>query len=721
MNIKKLINNNKWDKIYDSVNKNKIDGYQELVHGNTIAHLAAIHNNDKVIHYYLNKDINVLQKSNDDGNTPIHLLATYGYVDLLKECIRKQPDFLNLSNNDEETVSDILYNDLDFIKWITKFKLPMNGDNLLIKNIEESNRVNDTGYNIIKLLLKNNNKIINDYENSLLCYSIKIGKKHIAELLVKNNYDVNKKDNKYITPFIYAVKMKNDKLVDFLLKKNCDVNYTGPDGNSNPMIMAIVDNNIDLINSLLDHKFDINKYNKQIETSLHYALYNKTLPTSLISKFIYFGDMNIKNINRQTPLHLLCKYHNWKNYDEIIKHKKLDIFIEDNINKRPFDYLDGNYIYDFIDVAVSSYARLLEGNINYIEQCRSSGQGNIKRSIACKNELKKYIFKTKRSIPIAEDNILMNKKIKLINGPQVTHSVFNSDSLHNMIYTIILLKKYKNIGIPFQYYSNDKFINDRMIMNNNLFKQPSEFVISDLVTIYTEYFYELSPYLIIWRGINQNYVHKDLGFLLKKCLLSPKIRYIILKLTLVTGPSSTHANIIIYDKNTNMLDRFEPYGIVEYLETDNLNKFTEELGKKYLNSNLKYNSPKDIFKGIGFQAISNDSNSEVKNLGDPSGFCLAFTFHFLEMRVSNPDMQSNILVKYIMDNIINTKNIAPEKLFITFIRNYAAQLNKLKDDFMKLAGVNDMNTYNLVLSQDDHNKVISLLVSEFNKIILERY
>src|SRR3970282_2735808 len=80
INIKKLINNNKWDKIYKLLDK--IDIYQNISNGNNIAHLAAINNNDKIINYLLEKDKNILQKSNDDGNTPIHLLAMYGYIDL---------------------------------------------------------------------------------------------------------------------------------------------------------------------------------------------------------------------------------------------------------------------------------------------------------------------------------------------------------------------------------------------------------------------------------------------------------------------------------------------------------------------------------------------------------------------------------------------------------------------------------------------------------------
>ncbi len=719
MNIKKLVNDNKWDKIYTLITNNKINPQKEITNGNTIVHLAAINNNNEIIKYFLINNKDMLEKSNNDGNSPVFLLALYGYVNLLKECIKQYPEFLELSNNNNETILYLLYDDIDFIKWICKSVKNISFDNnILIKNIDESKNLNDTNYNVLKLLLNNNT--IEDQE-SLLCYSIKQNKSYIANLLINNNYDINKQDSKYLTPFIYAVKNKDYDLVNLLISKGCDINYTGGEGDYNPMIWSIINHDIKLIDILLENKFDVNKYNRYIETSLHYALYNKQsnkqLSPTIISKMLYYGNLNIKNINGQTPLHLLCKYHNWQNYNYIIQHKKLDIFIEDNHNKRPFDYLNGNYIYDFIDTVVLSYTKLLEGNINYIEQCKTDTH-----SSSCKAELKKYIFKTKRSIPINEDNMVITQKVKMITGEQSLYGLFNSDSFHNMIYTILILKKYKNVGIPFQHFFNDKYINDQMIiMTNDLYKQPVEFVISDLVKIYSEYFYRILPYLIIWRSSNQYYIHPNLEFLLKKCLLSSNIRFIVLKLTLVTSPNGTHANVIIYDKVKNTLERFEPYGVIPYLETNNLNKLIEELGRKYINNNLKYYTPNDIFGTIGFQTISNDSSINVKQLGNPVGFCLSWTLWYLEMRINNPDVEPNVMLKHVMEEIINNKVVDSEKLFINFIKNYASGLDKQKNDFLLTAGVSNANIYNLVLQQDDQNKVINLLETEFDKIIRERY
>ena len=94
-NLKKLLNHNKWNEIYTEIIDKKITNYYDEISGsNTIAHLAAINNNSKIIKYFLKNEPNVLIKSNEDGDTPIHLLASYGYTDLLKECIKSDQTYI---------------------------------------------------------------------------------------------------------------------------------------------------------------------------------------------------------------------------------------------------------------------------------------------------------------------------------------------------------------------------------------------------------------------------------------------------------------------------------------------------------------------------------------------------------------------------------------------------------------------------------------------------
>ena len=120
--MKKLINNNNWDKIYHLITNKQINYDQNILNGNTVAHYAAINNQKNTIEYFLNHDLSILTKSNNDGNTPIHLLALYGYTDTLKKCIDYNDEFIALVNNNGETISNILYDDYELVKLIvTKY------------------------------------------------------------------------------------------------------------------------------------------------------------------------------------------------------------------------------------------------------------------------------------------------------------------------------------------------------------------------------------------------------------------------------------------------------------------------------------------------------------------------------------------------------------------------------------------------------------------------
>lgn len=720
--IQNLINKNNWEKIYKLIIKNKIDLYGTFTNGNTIVHLAAINNNNKILMHCVKTDHNALAKSNHEGNSAIHLLAFYGYIELLKKCIGEYVNFIELQNDNDQTIVNILYNDYQFIKWVTenyKENVIVNdieNNNIVNKNIYESTSKKDQGYKILKLLLKSQNKYINDHRSSFLCLATKLSKIHLCDLLLNNHYDVNKKDSSSITPFIYAIKNHNIPIIKLLIKHNANINYNGPEGDHNPLILSIKNNEDEIVDLLLDNKFDVNHYDRYLETPLHHALKTPNPSPITISKLIYYGNLNIKNIHGETPLHILCKKNDIWNYTKFISRKNLDIFIEDNNHKRPIDYINANHIYKFVDLILNNYYTQIKDENIKMTNCRK----NIK-SKQCKEEFKKYIFNTKRSIPEDNDKIIIGNKIKMIQENTALHGLFNSDALHNMIYTIAIMKKYENIGIPFQYYFNDKYINDKILhANNDLFISPYEQIISDLSKMYSEFFYEIQPYLVIWRSNTQNYIHRDIGFLVKKCLYAKKIRYIMFKLTIITSSSSTHANILIYDKETKTLERFEPYGIIPYLESEKLDKFIEMKLCKLIDHDATYLRPQDIFENIGFQTISNDSSQYYKKLGDPAGFCLAWTFWYLEMKASNINVDSRELIKESLGEMVND-NINRNKSVITFIRKYALTLDEMKNEFLLSSGIPENKIYDLVLSVDDQRKVIDKMIFEFNNIIKNRY
>jgi hypothetical protein len=115
---------------------------------------------------------------------------------------------------------------------------------------------------------------------------------------------------------------------------------------------------------------------------------------------------------------------------------------------------------------------------------------------------------------------------------------------------------------------------------------------------------------------------------------------------------------------------------------------------------LTYLAPKDYMYGMAFQEISGEDYTDVKKLGDPAGYCLAWSYWYLELRVHNPDVHPIDIIKRAMKKINNSSDDSQRK-FIDFIRNYAVDLDKTKNKFMLDAGISEYNVYNIDLSDND--------------------
>ena len=128
------------------------------------------------------------------------------------------------------------------------------------------------------------------------------------------------------------------------------------------------------------------------------------------------------------------------------------------------------------------------------------------------------------------------------------------------------------------------------------------------------------------------------------------------------------ANILIVDKVQGTVERFEPYRTTNYVENEKFDELLEDrlvpILEKELKKKIKYYSPKDLMGGVSFQILSNDSDPTVKKMGDPVGYCLAWTYWYLEMRIANPDMSPPKLIKTSMNKIIKGNTTKGKFVFI---------------------------------------------------------
>ena len=103
----KLVENNNYSDINNYI-KNIDNINKDTINENNILHLLAV-KGSKHLSKLLKEYSNYFKFGNKDGDTPIHLLAKYGYYDLLKECVKIDKDIGLLINKNNENILLLTY------------------------------------------------------------------------------------------------------------------------------------------------------------------------------------------------------------------------------------------------------------------------------------------------------------------------------------------------------------------------------------------------------------------------------------------------------------------------------------------------------------------------------------------------------------------------------------------------------------------------------------
>lgn len=688
----------------------------KLVNGNSIFSILIHNNRYDIIKKLIKKNKDLIKITNSNGNNVLHELGKYSNLNIFINILKINPSGLLTQNNDGEIPLFYIFHSPSTVKKVIDIvkKNSINIDILNYNNISplsycllNSNKINDNYYKSSIILIQSKLFDINSY-SEYLPVNIAIQKEYleILKLLHKNGADFNKLNNNYISSTNIAIESTlNKEIKKFIISKSSGIN-NGPEGDNNPLINSIQNGDYETAEILINKGADVNFRNRFIETPLHVIL-NSNATKNIFKKAISMGDLNIQNIDGVTPLHILTKRNIWKEYSHLLENKKLDIFIKDSKGKSPFSHIKDKDLTEFTNIVVKSY----------INNSNSKKFKNYCSKNKCFDDIFKKIVQTRTSFP-QENHYFNTSNFKLINKKPINNTSFNADTLHNLIYNIIILKKYSNVLPVFKFFIENKKITEEY-ENNNMYSDNNK-IIYGLVNNYRYFLYEISPYIIVWKNIDCYYIDNNINIYIRKLMLAKSIRFIFFKLTLVVNSRSSHANIIIYDKKNNSMERFDPYGNIPYLDIDKLdnileNKFKYIFSKYSDKPKFNYYAPKD-YMNIAYQTISNDSNINVRKINDPSGYCLAWTMWYLELRVNNPDIHPKALVEKSIKEINSSSDSRPDMKFIDFIRNYANYLDKEKNKFLSSINITKKNHYNKIFSVTDENKIIRQLGNIFNKI-----
>lgn len=720
--ILNLINNNKWDSAIKMTGKNP---FIPIYNNKTLFHYACLRGNKTTINKYLKLESENIYLSDNDGNTGAHFLAFAELDDLLIEIIKKCPLFLKLKNSNNDFVYDLVKDRVQTLKQIIKIMIDNHFSNYLnfvkhddrtllldiidiaefddkyipiLKTICETIEVTTKGFSIPKASPPLIYAIINNY-NKVLMYMLK-------ELHI----DVNVKTEMQVTPLALAILQKNTELIYAILKLKPDLNYAGFENKNVPLSMCFKNGLLNIAKKLLDNpstnSIDYNKRDSLLNTPIYYLIYliNQHRQTmskeqaiickDLLKQLIQHSDLDNLNINHESPLHLLVKYKLWQYYKDIIPNEILNFNAMSKLSESPISLMSEEELTDFAELIEISHQ-------SSYQSTQSNQPVNLTDSENVENVENAENINSDNMLSISyelKEQAIMLPKVA-INGE---FGLFNADGVHNIAYIFVMLKKYHNLTIPTQANIKEK-------QQWDLYKTSSHCSITDptialtnsLMTLYNTTFYAVIPAIIIWKNKNMHFIVKNLMYL-ERCILSKKFRFVMLRITLVLDDASLHANIVIYDIKLNKLIRFEPYGDWEFNDAYNLdtllvNTFREAIENTVggeSTKSLKYIRPRDYLDKTKFQTTSMGDNTNEKSLGDPIGYCLAWCFWFLELKLLNPDINEDELVNLALNKIIHNDRTNNNPL-LTHIRSYAKQLDSEKNELLELMGFSKTEIYKL--------------------------
>nr|QBK86829.1 MAG: hypothetical protein LCMAC103_01670 [Marseillevirus LCMAC103] len=143
-----------------------------------------------------------------------------------------------------------------------------------------------------------------------------------------------------------------------------------------------------------------------------------------------------------------------------------------------------------------------------------------------------------------------------------------------------------------------------------------------------------------------------------RCVEDTSGRFVLLLLGLFNVDYATprrvagavgHQNFLVYDRKTNTIERFEPYGAESPDEYDGP-RLDREL-RDYFSQRFKisYLGPRQFCPREGFQAIQEDAEDRLLAQavgalpGTRTGFCAMWAFFYAQLRLMNPDTPRDIL------------------------------------------------------------------------------
>lgn len=679
MDILRKINNK--EDVSSIIKESDLD--RDVVNGKRLLHLLASRGEVKVIKSILKRFPNVnLFMTDSDGDTLFHHLLRNGVYDM--DLIKQHRESLWKINNDKVPALRLSIDNISLFRKL----LPLVKDRSYVmtyRSTDGTSIITDimdrsvTNNNYLSLLdeIVKDYVDVNDRSNTELFYYCITSNNSIAfGRLLKRTKNVNIKGESGIPLISFAVLHNSADIVDMLCRReDLNVNVVGAENRFIPMNMALLHKNEKIIRNLMAHDPDMNIKDRFHNTIVHNFVSHwrpnpkrSDIPIDIVLDIVSKGDINVKNFRDDTPLHVMARNSTIKYLYNTIKDKNPDMTA---LN------IDGESVFSLANVKdIEDIAHLTA--INYtLSISDGDNTDNVSR-------------------PESRDSDDRSEK---------NHGLFNSDIVHSMIYTLQFIREFNDLEIPYQTNDRDKRTFDtwkiKMYKNSLIDHQET---LWNLVDLYNGMMYSIMPHVILWRSTDQHYIDDKMVLCIRRSLRS-KRRFIMIKLTVIPNSLTTHANTILYDKKLNKVIRFEPYGVNDIVDGDELDSEIERVFEEAVQKKVKYVRPEDYLSNFQWQTLSHDSEADKKILGDPLGYCLAWCFWFISLKMRDPDMDERELMEREF-NKIEKKDTNIGNSYLIHVRTFSAKLDRMKNEFMEEIGVPHLAKYHTTYTNDNLNKIL---------------
>jgi len=715
-----LAKESNWDTFFNLLKDNDdIDVNIRDDNNNYLINYAIIQNNIEIVSLLINKGAKLDIVDTDDRSI-LYIPIKYGFNKILDLLLHFNKITIGISlidikdnNNNIPIHYAIINKNIYAIDKLIEYESNVNikdidGNNslhlaIMTKDIEICNKILNTNINI-------NNR--NNLGETALHIAISYQLNKITELLIKNNIDINIQNNIHeFTPLHYAVNLNYINLVKILLdNKNININIQDYLGNT-VLHYSLIEKNFEIMELLLkNNDLNFNLYNLDNKIPLHYLFekYEKIKNNSIINNylnlFILNSNLNFQDNSGITCLFLINKFNIWKEFYDILKVKKLNIFIKNKENQRPIDLINKNDINEYLKLITTSYLFLLKNNnkewSNEWENICSKDITNLTDNE--KNILSKLSNKkTTNDINICYD-IIFNKLNELILKKELTCNDTSYPRKNTRCDIKIENIENKKMYYLFTGISFDILIGLIYLLNKH---KSTCSVLNKNVDNKINKKYNMYNFEIIW-NLNKLELSDNFFNLFVKC----KNRFTIIPVG-IELKIGNHANYLIYDKKLNEIERFEPYGSnpppgFNY----NPKSLDDLLEYKFKNiiKNIKYIRPSEYLPKIGLQYLESIELNK-KYIYDPEGYCAVWAIWYTDMRITYADIDRKKLIKYLI-NVIKENNISFKEL----IRNYSFNIVKIRDSIFDKANININDWIN---DQFNPNQ-LNIINSEISNIIL---